>query len=80
MNIYLISQDENHDFDTFDSMVVVAHNEHEAKFIHPHSQKSWTDADSSYWCASPNDVTANLIGVASPHMIEGVVLRSYNAG
>jgi hypothetical protein len=35
MNIYLVSQDENKDYDTFDAMVVVAENEEEARNIHP---------------------------------------------
>lgn len=35
MKIYKISQYENNDYDTYNSVVVVAHNEEEAKLIHP---------------------------------------------
>jgi hypothetical protein len=35
MNLYLISQDENDDYDTFDSAVVAAKNEEDARTINP---------------------------------------------
>ena len=38
MKIYKISQDVNKDYDTYDSAVVYAENEEEAKSIHPNEQ------------------------------------------
>lgn len=35
MNIYLLSQTENNGYDTYDSCVVIAETEKEAKLIHP---------------------------------------------
>lgn len=35
MNLYLISQDVNNDYDTYDSAVVAASNEEDARNIHP---------------------------------------------
>ena len=35
MNIYLLQQEVNDDYDTYDSVVVVAKNEREARLIHP---------------------------------------------
>ena len=35
MKIYLISQSHNHDYETFDSAIVIAENEDQAKHIHP---------------------------------------------
>lgn len=35
MNIYLLSQTENTGYNTYDSCVVIANNEEEAKLIHP---------------------------------------------
>jgi hypothetical protein len=37
MNIYLISQDKNSDYDTYDSAVVAAESEQDAREIHPSS-------------------------------------------
>lgn len=35
LNLYLLTQDENNGYDTFDSCVVAAYNEEDAKCIHP---------------------------------------------
>lgn len=35
MEIYLLKQDWNNDYDTYDSVVVIAENEQEARKIHP---------------------------------------------
>lgn len=35
MEIYLLEQDWNNDYDTYDSVVVIAENEAEARLIHP---------------------------------------------
>ena len=35
LNLYLLTQDDNNDYDTFDSMIVVAENEEQARMIHP---------------------------------------------
>ena len=35
MKLYKISQDENNEYDTFDSAIVCAESEEEAKKIHP---------------------------------------------
>lgn len=40
MNLYLLSQTVNNDYETFDSCVVCANNEYEARMIHPsHTDK-----------------------------------------
>jgi len=38
MNIYLVSQSTNTDYDTYDSMVVIAQNEKQAALIHPEAK------------------------------------------
>jgi hypothetical protein len=35
MNLYLISQNVNNDYDTYDAAVVAANSEDEARLIHP---------------------------------------------
>lgn len=74
MKIYLISQTQNTDYDTFDSAVVAADTEQEAKKIHP-SGEEW---EPETWCNSPNEVEVELVG----EDIVGksrVILASFNA-
>ena len=71
--LYLLTQNVNSGYDTFDSCIVVAENEEEAKNIRP---SSW--ADSSCW-AEPKDIEAEEIGEAKEGLI-GCILASFNAG
>ena len=77
MNIYLISQDVNNEYDTFDSAVVVASTEEEARKTHPSSC-----SDSVEVWAEPKDVHVMLIGKANVYASEEleVVCSSFNAG
>jgi hypothetical protein len=77
MNLYLLSQTENRGYDTFDSCVVCAPNEEQAKTIHPRGDLNYVSGRG--W-ASPDNVTATLIGVADPSVKAGVVIASFNAG
>jgi len=68
MNIYLISQNTNNGYDTYDSAVVVAKTEAEARLITPSSFIYDTKDengvfDSSTWC-NPDEVEVKLIGKA----------------
>ena len=94
MNIYLISQSVNNDYDTFDSAVVAAETEKDAREIHPSSfykrfQGGWgftyacgdvkfEGTTTGDWCSS-EDVAVKLIGVGT-HKDSGVILSSFNAG
>lgn len=74
MKLYLISQDSNNNYDTYDSAVVAARNAEEAKKtkigdIGPYG--SWV---------SPSKVEVKLIGTAVKGTEEGVLLGSFNAG
>lgn len=74
MNLYLLTQDENTGYDTYDSCVVVANNEEEARIISP------SRFDNRTWTSSEN-VKVLLIGKAHKDMILGkVVCASFNAG
>jgi len=46
MKIYKISQDENNDYDTYDSAIVVAENEEEARKIHPNGDYDYKEHES----------------------------------
>ena len=92
MNLYLISQNANTDYDSYDSAVVACKRNDEAKHTHPDDNYIWdydtskfVYADTRYgdcydgtW-ALPKDVKVELIGKADPG-IEGVICTSFNAG
>jgi hypothetical protein len=86
LNLYLISQSANNDYDTYDAAVVCAENEDDAKSIHPGNYKEEVplgdgtrDADYGTWTCREN-VRAELIGAALNNAERGVVLASFNAG
>lgn len=89
MNIYLISQSTNDDYDTYDSAVVIAKNEEQAQKTHPSGQieffdysegkqtlKDWETRD---WTESKY-VDVQLIGKALDTEKPRVVCASFNAG
>jgi len=62
MKLWLLSQDKNNDYDTYDSCVVVAENEEDAKSIHPdgnsHYRKGYIDYKNVWrhdWFSKYND-------------------------
>ena len=43
MNLYLITQDQNRGYDTYESAVVAAETEEQAKSINPAGERYWKD-------------------------------------
>lgn len=86
MNIYKVSQSVNNDYDTYDSMIVVASSEEEAKAIQPGWSKNPVpetrkEAGEFYNWAAKEDLKVHLIGKATEGLVAGTVLcASYNAG
>lgn len=79
MKLWLISQNENNTYDTYDAVVVAAENEDAARFTHPYGlDRDWSEY--SCWVRSPDKVTAKFIGEAAPDIKAGVILASFNAG
>ena len=76
MNLYVISQYKNNDYDTYDSAVVAAVSEDDARLIHP-SGREW---DHYTWVKKPSDVQVRLIGKAIAGTEAGVICASFNAG
>lgn len=77
-NLYLLTQNTNTGYDTYDSCVVCAPDAETARGISP-------DGGAQDWpwrwsWAEPEDVRVTLIGVADPSAPQGVVIASYNAG
>ena len=79
MNLYLISQEVNNGYDTYDSAVVAAVSEEAARSIHP-GKKDWDGKAEQYgtWCAKEN-VSVRLIGTAADD-VTGVIFAWFNAG
>ena len=85
MKLWLISQNVNNGYDTFDSAVVAAGTEAEAKQIDPSSVWGGLDligADkySCNWVSLADDVNCECIGIATEGTEKSVICASYNAG
>lgn len=84
MNIYLISQTETGGYETYDSAVVIAESEEEARNTSPHTglqitAEEWPEQMYD-WCSSSEAVSVTLIGTAEATADKGVVCASFNAG
>ena len=78
MKLWLISQKENRDYDTYDSAVVAAETKEEAVSIHPGPYAHNAYPVSSW--APKEQVQANYIGHAKIGTKAGVICASFNAG
>lgn len=77
LRLWLIMQDEEAGYDTYDGAVVCAASEGDARRIHPcGSDDGWGRMD-AYWAKDPERVTARMIGTAAPGVPPGVVLASF---
>lgn len=77
MKLWLISQNANNGYDTYDSAVVAADSEDKARNTHPYNYpESWGYT----WCESPSQVTVKYIGEAAEGTEAGVICASFNAG
>ena len=93
LKIFKIYQDVNIGYDTFDSAIVCAKNEKEAREINPSGwykfyDKSWwkqyddgmkKEEKDETW-VHPLEVKAIYLGEADDSVEEGVILASFNAG
>jgi hypothetical protein len=70
--LYKIWQNKNTDYDTYDSAIVCAENEEEARNTNLGSVGgSWV---------KPEDVHVEEIGIANDDIKKGIILSSFNAG
>lgn len=80
MNIYYLSQNVVNGYDTFDSCVVTANSEEEARNMKPSNYCSiGTKQDYAEW-SHPEFVKVQLIGKALDNLPPEVICASYNAG
>lgn len=95
MNLYLLTQNESDDYDTYDECVVAADSPEDAALINPRGEvygerrgtapaaNRWRmgvdDGVCGNWASHPRNVSVKLIGTAAEG-VRGVVCASYNAG
>jgi hypothetical protein len=86
MNLYLLTQKDNINYDMFDGMVVAAESEESARKLHPLSEenkKFWEDRGeywkSGVWANSSENVLVKYLGKADPSLEEEIILTSYVA-
>lgn len=89
LKLYLLSQNVNTDYDTYDSCVVAAKDEAQARRIHPgmYGNRLWWVPDKDglrsqavrCW-ASPKEVSVVYIGDAVIGTKVGAICSSFNAG
>ncbi len=77
MKLYLLTQDENRECGTYDSMVVAAESTEEARNIHPYGKGQWSF---DVWAIDPSNVNVVYLGVAAEGVVAGRILGSFNAG
>lgn len=82
MKLFLISQTVNDGYDTYDSAVVCAESEDDAKSISPNGGNPTDEIDrwgNVTWCKI-SDVECEYIGEAKEGFERGVVCASFNSG
>lgn len=81
MKLYKLTQSESIGYDTYDSVIVCAENEDDAKSIHP-SGGDFIEKGEIYdvWATKKSNINCEEIGVANNNQMRGVVLASFNAG
>jgi len=79
MKLFLITQEENHEYDAYDSAVVAAPDEETARQMDPGNGKpmSW---GSEFWCSGPEHVNVKYLGIAVSSIKRSVICASFNPG
>ena len=80
MNLYLISQNKENGYDTYDSAVVAAPDEQAARSTHPGDRPWPENSFCDTWCSKPEQVVVELLGKAKTGTEAGVICASFNAG
>lgn len=91
MNLYLLTQDDNYGYDTYDSCIVAAESEEKAKQIDPsgfykyHDGNWWFQYSSGKEEKQSHDSWASIQNIkvkkiGTTDLPAGLILASYNAG
>lgn len=76
--IWLLVNETVNGYDTFDSAVVFAENEDEARMVHP-GRNNWDGRVTYEWCDA-KDVIVEYIGRTERIVPDKVICASFNAG
>jgi hypothetical protein len=79
MKLYLLSQGYNDGYDTYDSILVCAEDEDDAKTINPDGTP-FVERKMSTWTDTIDQITCKEIGEANDKQTRGVIIASFNAG
>ena len=82
MNLYLVTPNYNLGYDCYAAVIVAATSEKEARELHPSgNQKAWDNhlITVRTWVDTPDQVTADFMGVATKEPIARVILADFNA-
>lgn len=80
MKLFLISQNENIGYETYDSAVVAAPDAEIARCMHPCHGEMQNFKNSTTWCSDRKHVQVEYLGEAADGILEGVICASFNAG
>lgn len=80
MKLYLLEQNDNNDYDTYDSCLVCAENEADARTIDPDGNTFEENKQWSSWAKGKEAITCEEIGEANDKQERGVIIASFNAG
>ena len=80
MKLYLLEQNENRAYNTYDSCLVCAENEADARTIDPEGNKFKENKRWSSWAIGKEAITCKEIGEANDKQERGVIIASFNAG
>ena len=74
MNLYLLSQNSNDDFDSYNFCVVCAKDEEDAKTISPDNGVFEENKNYGLWVKTKDLIFCEKIGKASIHLKRGVIV------
>lgn len=80
MNLYFLSRTDYVGYDEYDSFVMCAESEEEARKFQPNGKEFTDELYQGSWTKNICDVHCVLIGAASEKVRKGVVIASFNAG
>jgi len=87
LKLYLLKRtDDSCNYDIYDSVIVAAFSEDDAKLINPDGSKNdvgsdvYKELNMGQWVCKLDQINVKLIGIAGADVLRGVILGSFNAG
>lgn len=80
MKLYLLTQNDNRKYNTYDSCLVCAENEEDARTITPSGDIFVENEKWGSWAKKASAIFCEEIGEANKKQTRGVIIASFNAG